>query len=199
MQIGPNFLGLQPLTMFSTIRYPWLFKNTLSPGHKINFFLFWQIPKMLWNILYWKQPLWLRVAQSLGSNPPQWAPGPLCIIFVSVASLWLTIFFPLSFLFFFLFPEDFAQLCNVARSVAGLQERPGYEYAPNQEGHNDGIYSPEPEPHYTHLGLEYGTLDTSLSNREPNAEFGDGTSWQAPQRHPAQTQPHFLPSENGKC
>ncbi|XP_062973935.1 latent-transforming growth factor beta-binding protein 2 [Elgaria multicarinata webbii] len=93
--------------------------------------------------------------------------------------------------------EDFAQLCNVARSEAGLRERPGYEYEPNQEDHHYGLYSPDLEPYYNHLGLEYGASDTSLSNTEQRHEFEDGTFLQAPQVHPGQTQPRYLPDQTG--
>lgn len=88
--------------------------------------------------------------------------------------------------------EDFAQLCNVARSEAGLRERAGYEYGTNQEDHHYGLYNPDLESYYNHLGLEYGASDTSLSSREPGSEFGDSTVLQAPQ-----TQPRYFPGQAG--
>ncbi|XP_053132852.1 latent-transforming growth factor beta-binding protein 2 isoform X3 [Hemicordylus capensis] len=93
--------------------------------------------------------------------------------------------------------EDFAQLCNVARGEAGLRERPSYEYGQNQEDHHEGLYSPDLEPYYNHLGLEYGVPDTSLSRTEPSHEFGDSTALQAPRLRPAQTQPHYVPGQTG--
>ncbi|XP_008122604.2 latent-transforming growth factor beta-binding protein 2 isoform X1 [Anolis carolinensis] len=94
--------------------------------------------------------------------------------------------------------EDFAQLCNVARSEGGPQERSGYEYGPNQDQHHYGLYSPDLEPYYNQLGLEYGTPESSLSNREQSNEFEDVTSQQAPQYRPVQTQPHYLPGQTGQ-
>ncbi|KAJ6661295.1 hypothetical protein lerEdw1_015432 [Lerista edwardsae] len=92
--------------------------------------------------------------------------------------------------------EDFAQLCNVARSE-GLRERPGYEYGANQEDHHYGLYNPDLESYYNHLGLEYGASDTSLSSRVPNSEFGDSRVLQETQFHPAQTPPRYLPGQAG--
>ncbi|KAF7251587.1 Latent-transforming growth factor beta-binding protein 2 [Varanus komodoensis] len=94
--------------------------------------------------------------------------------------------------------EDFAQLCNVARSEAGLRERPGYEYEQHQEDHHYGFYGPDLESYYNHLGLAYGASDTSLSNREPRNEFADGAVLQAPPLHPLQEQPHYLPDQTGQ-
>ncbi|XP_061467717.1 latent-transforming growth factor beta-binding protein 2 isoform X2 [Rhineura floridana] len=92
--------------------------------------------------------------------------------------------------------EDFAQLCNVARSEAGLRDRPGYEYGPNQEDHQYGLYRPDLEPYYNQLGLEYGALDPSPSNREQSNGFEDGPSLQTPQLRPAQTLPRYLPGQH---
>ncbi|KAL8169175.1 UNVERIFIED_CONTAM: hypothetical protein K2H54_039311, partial [Gekko kuhli] len=94
--------------------------------------------------------------------------------------------------------EDFAQLCNVARGEAALQERPGYEYGPSQEDHQYGLYSPDLEPYYNHLGLEYGTSDVSHSNRELSSEVEESTSIQAPQLRPVQTQPRYMPGHTGQ-
>ncbi|XP_077179348.1 latent-transforming growth factor beta-binding protein 2 [Paroedura picta] len=94
--------------------------------------------------------------------------------------------------------EDFAQLCNVARGEAELQERPGYEYGPSQEDQQYGLYSPDAEPYYNHLGLEYGTSDVSHSNRELSSEVGESTSLQAPPLLPVQTQPRYVPGHIGR-
>lgn len=112
--------------------------------------------------------------------------------------LWVAFEYPHDFLFYLslflsLISEDFAQLCNVARSEAGLRERAGYEYGTNQEDHHYGLYNPDLESYYNHLGLEYGASDTSLSSREPGSEFGDSTVLQAPQ-----TQPRYFPGQAGK-
>nr|XP_020649533.1 latent-transforming growth factor beta-binding protein 2 isoform X1 [Pogona vitticeps] len=93
--------------------------------------------------------------------------------------------------------EDFVQLCNVARSEAGLRERPGYEYGPNQEDHQYGLYNPDLESYYNHLGLEYGTPESSLSNREQSNEFEDVASQQASQHQLVQTQPRYVPGQLG--
>nr|XP_034964450.1 latent-transforming growth factor beta-binding protein 2 [Zootoca vivipara] len=94
--------------------------------------------------------------------------------------------------------EDFAQLCNVARSEAELREMPGYEYGPTQEDHQYGLYRPDLEPYYNQLGLEYGAPDISLSNREPSHGFDGDSSLQAAQLRPAQTQPRYVPGQIGQ-